>query len=138
MKNRLLSLLIVGSCCYIMAKCKVTVNPENIGELLCNIKLKSFQGIYRLIFYFSYVAGLGVLVGGVFKLKQVKDNPTQIPVSTPIALFICGTLLLFLPSILNPVGESIFGSVSGTAYSIQGDTVVDEGSVNIPANLLDS
>jgi intracellular multiplication protein IcmD len=34
------------------------------------------------------------------KFKQHKDNPTQTPIGTPIALVFIAAALLFLPSIL--------------------------------------
>ena len=100
------------------AACKSGVydNPDlTLGEMLCNIKHQAFLGTYKLINVFAYISGTGMLITAVFKLKQVKDNPTQIPVSTPMALFLVATLLLFLPSIFNPAGETIFGSGSSVA-----------------------
>lgn len=113
-------------------------DANTIGKVLCNIKVKSFQGVYKLVFMGAYVTGLGVFVAAIFKLKQVKDNPTQIPVTTPVALFLCGTILMLLPSILRPAGETIFGSTSNSAYSIDsGGNISDQSSnVSLP-NLLD-
>ena len=72
-----------------------------------------------------------MLITAVFKLKQVKDNPTQIPVSTPMALFLVATLLLFLPSIFNPAGETIFGE--GVRVETGAQMLGEEGStVTIP------
>ena len=95
------------------AKCPSDVIQKEdltLGEMLCNIKNQAFMGIYKLIGVSSYVAGIFMLVTAVFKLKQVKDNPTQIPVTAPMALFVVATLLLFLPSMFDPLGRTIFGS----------------------------
>lgn len=47
----------------------------------------------------SSLAALAFSIGAILKFKQHKDNPTEIPVGTPIAL-------LFLPSILNMAGST--------------------------------
>lgn len=124
---------------FAVAKCVATVDPQTIGEMLCNIKVRSFQGVFKLIYVFSYVSGFGVLAAAIFKLKQVKDNPTQIPVSTPLALFATGTILMFLPSILVPAGETIFGGSSAkSAYTVgEGGAIRDDSTSQIPDNLLD-
>jgi|AntRauTorckE5430_2_1112549.scaffolds.fasta_scaffold00008_31 intracellular multiplication protein IcmD len=135
--RKLILLLLTTGVAY--ACTSSVTRPETIGQVLCNIKLNSFQGIYKLIFVFSYVSGFGVFTAAIFKLKQVKDNPTQIPISTPIALFVCATLLMLLPSIITPVGETVFGSASGTAYSISSTGQMSDDAVSIiPPNLLDS
>jgi len=50
-----------------------------------------------------------VMAGAIAKFKQHKDNPTQIPIGTPIALLFIGAALLFLPTILQIAGGTIFG-----------------------------
>ena len=105
------SLFVIATISIVSASvCEQTANPQTVGQLLCNIKENTFQGIFKLIFVFAYVSGMGLMVAGIFKLKQVKENPTQIPVSTPMALFMCAALLLYLPEIITPAGESIFGA----------------------------
>jgi intracellular multiplication protein IcmD len=64
----------------------------------------------------SYLLGIGFAGAAIFKFKQHKDNPTQIPIGTPIALLVIGILLIFLPGIIGPIGTTIFGS-SGTQIS---------------------
>ena len=86
--------------------------PCTVGQVLCNIKAQSFKGINNLLISFGYISGIGLLIAAVFKLKQVKDNPTQIPVSTPAALFLCGTLSLFLTNLVEPAGKTFFGAAA--------------------------
>lgn len=83
----------------------------------------SFAAIGRLITGGSYVAGLGFVLGAIMKFKQHKDNPTQIPIGTPIALLFVGCALLFLPSLLNVVGGSMFGSGSFKTAGPSGMTI---------------
>jgi intracellular multiplication protein IcmD len=72
----------------------------------------SFTSLTKLITAGSYLAGLGFSIGAVMKFKQHKDNPTQVPIGTPIALVFVAAALLFLPSILSVASETMFGSSS--------------------------
>jgi len=74
---------------------------------------QSFTSLTKLITAGSYLAGLGFSIGAIMKFKQHKDNPTNIPVGTPIALTFIAAALLFLPSILGVTGSTLFGG-SGT------------------------
>ena len=81
----------------------------SIGGMASQINA-SFANLAKLITSGSYVAGLGFAVGAIMKFKQHKDNPTQIPVGTPIALVFIAAALLFLPTILSIAGGTMFGS----------------------------
>jgi intracellular multiplication protein IcmD len=76
---------------------------------------KSFSDLARLITAGSYLAGLGFSIGAIMKFKQHKDNPTQIPIGTPIALVFIAAALLFLPTILGMTGQTMFGGQGTTA-----------------------
>lgn len=83
----------------------------------------SFTSLTQLITAGSYLAGLGFSIGAIMKFKQHKDNPTQIPIGTPIALVFIAAALLFLPSILDVAGATMFGGAgevagpTGTVYT---------------------
>lgn len=81
---------------------------QNLGQLAEGIT-QSFSGIAKLMIAVSYVAGIGFVLASIFKFKQHKDNPTQIPLGTPLALLVIGIVLIFLPMIFGPAGETIFG-----------------------------
>lgn len=85
------------------------VAADTIGDMASNIT-SSFESLTRLITAGSYLAGLGFSIGAIMKFKQHKDNPTQIPIGTPIALVFIAAALLFLPSILSMTGSTMFGS----------------------------
>ena len=73
----------------------------------------SFTSIAKLITAGSYLAGLGFSIGAIMKFKQHKDNPTQVPIGTPIALVFIAAALLFLPTILGVTGSTMFGTTGG-------------------------
>lgn len=74
----------------------------------------SFESLTKLITAGSYLAGLAFSIGAIMKFKQHKDNPTQIPIGTPIALVFIAAALLFLPTILGVAGSTMFGSGGGS------------------------
>ncbi|WP_058529165.1 hypothetical protein [Legionella londiniensis] len=81
---------------------------KTVGGMASTI-VKSFTNLAKLITAGSYLAGLGFSIGAIMKFKQHKDNPTQIPIGTPIALLFIAAALLFLPTVLGVAGGTIFG-----------------------------
>lgn len=84
---------------------------SGIGGIASNIT-QSFSAIGRLILAIAFLGGIGFIMAAIFKFKQHKDNPTQIPLGTPIAMLIIGAFLVFMPSIIGPAGQTIFGGKS--------------------------
>ena len=109
-RSQILSILILmfvsGTCCS-----STTLTIGDVASLLTH----SFTQIARLITAGSYLAGLGFSVGAIMKFRQHKDNPTQIPVGTPIAMLFIAASLLFLPSILGVTSQTMFGQEGNTA-----------------------
>ncbi len=81
----------------------------------------SFANLAKLITAGAYMAGLGFAMAAMLKFKAHKDNPTQIPIGTPIALLFIGAALIFLPNIFTIAGNTIFGGTSG-AGGVTGTT----------------
>lgn len=69
------------------------------------------------------------LVRAVYNLNQSRDNPTQIPIGTPIRLVAIAAALLFLPSILavtgSPVNSAPVAALSCPVF-IGGGTLLGE------------
>jgi intracellular multiplication protein IcmD len=62
-----------------------------------------------------------IAVGAIVKFKAHKDNPTQIPIGTPIALLFVGAALIFIPTVFKVSGATLFGG-SGTVAGVSGIT----------------
>lgn len=92
---------------------------QALGTIAANI-YKNFGDLTQLITACSYIAGLGFAIGAIMKFKMHKDNPTQVPIGTPISLVFIAAALLFLPSILNVTGATIFGSSGGSVAGPSG------------------
>lgn len=71
--------------------------------------------VAQLITAASYVAGMAFAVGAVVKFKAHKDNPTQIPIGTPIALLFVGAALIFIPTVFKVSGTTLFGAGAAQA-----------------------
>jgi len=100
---------------------------QGLGDIAKHITT-SFKDLGKLIIGTAYLAGLGFGVAGVFKFKQHRDNPTQIPLGTPLALLGVGVVLVFLPSVFAPTGQTIFGK-SEVAGGFKG-----EGASHLPSS----
>lgn len=107
----------------------VYADNVTIGQIARNI-MGSFQDLGELMIAMAYLSGFGFTVSAVFKFKQHKDNPTQIPVSTPLALLFVGIVLIFLPGIIKPTGFTIFGTDAKLDDMAGGFT--GDGAIHIP------
>jgi intracellular multiplication protein IcmD len=87
-------------------------STENLGDIASNIT-SNFSELTNLITACSYIAGLGFAIGSIMKFKMHKDNPTQVPIGTPISLVFIAAALLFLPSILSVTEYTVFGTSGG-------------------------
>jgi hypothetical protein len=101
-----------------------TRSPRNLGDVAQKIACE-FPKIDQFIIAIAYLSGIGFGLASIFKFKQVKDNPTQIPISTPFSLLAVSTLLVFMPGVIKPAGASFFGE-SGVSSS--SDTSGPDGS----------
>ena len=81
---------------------------DNIGDRAKNVT-DAYAGITSLMVSTAYIAGIGFGIAAIFKFKQHKDNPTQVPVGTPFTLLAVSAALVFLPGIYKPLGNTIFG-----------------------------
>ena len=101
---RFIFLLVLSSSCF-----AIDADSLTLGDIGTNLT-HSFKQLGQLILATAYITGIGFGIAAVFKFKQVKDNPTQIPISTPFALLGVSAMLVFLPGIFKPTGRTLFGA----------------------------
>lgn len=77
----------------------------------------SIESIGNLITAGSYISGICFCLGSIMKFKQHKDNPTQIPIGTPVSLLLIGAALIFFPFVLKIAAGGIFGTTSSFGAS---------------------
>ncbi|MBM4222728.1 MAG: hypothetical protein FJ161_02875 [Gammaproteobacteria bacterium] len=82
-----------------------------LGDLAVNFttQLPPFQ---YLITGFSYILGIAFVMSGALKIKQHKENPTQSPLSAAAVFIAAGALLVYLPTTVQYLAVSFFGSYS--------------------------
>lgn len=95
---------------------------SGISTIVNNIT-DTFKSIGELLTAGAYLGGFVLVIMGIFKFKQHKDNPQQNPMGSAITIFLVGVFLIFIPSIIQPAAESVFGSgataggVTGSGFS---------------------
>lgn len=115
----LLTAIVIVGVFFIYEPCFAQGTNLTIGGV-ASLITQSFRNIARLITAASYLSGLGFAIGAIMKFKQHKDNPTQIPIGTPIALLFIASALLFLPNVLGVSGVTLFGQAGGTVAGPSG------------------
>ena len=98
----------------------------SMGDVAGTI-VTSFTNVGKLMVAIAYLAGFGFTIAAIFKFKQHKDNPTQIPMGTPIALLVIGISLVFVPGVIK-MGGTTAGLSDAGGFSGAGVTVVPGGS----------
>jgi len=78
------------------------------------------QPLAEFITGIAYMSGLGFVIAAAYKFKQVRENPTQVPASTPLALLLVAVLLMFLPGVIRIGGNSLFGQGNSTSAGFTG------------------
>ncbi|HET6894174.1 MAG TPA: hypothetical protein VFH72_02230 [Candidatus Baltobacteraceae bacterium] len=104
-----------GSCILgltVAARTRHNVGAQSSGA---STNLGDISALAKLITAGSSIAGLAFGLGAILKFKQHKDNPTQTPFSTPIALVFIAAALIFLPAVFQVSSATLFGSYAATA-----------------------
>jgi intracellular multiplication protein IcmD len=87
---------------------------ETLGSMASTMT-STFGSVGKLVTAASYIGGLASSITAILQFKQHKDNPSQTPIGKPIGLVFIGAALLFLPTIFNVVGNTLFKSGGTTA-----------------------
>jgi hypothetical protein len=82
---------------------------QQLQLIVCSLPAATQSNVQQLANRLWSVGGIGLIAAALVRLKGHKDNPTQIPIGTPIALAFVGLGLLLLPTISGPSGVPMFG-----------------------------
>lgn len=83
---------------------------RDLGDLFTNLTEQKQLDAYRSLFRkFLKVCSFGFFIATILKFKQYKDNPTQIPISTPFAFLLVAVLALASEKIIAPTTMTLFG-----------------------------
>ena len=131
-KNQWLKLFLIVVGCFVTSYALAQAaggGTGDVGEIAEKVT-GSFAKLGKLMVAVAYLAGFGFTIAAIFKFKQHKDNPTQIPMGTPIALLVVGIVLIFLPGIIKSGGATVFGEKaqeSAGGFTGEGATKVPGG-----------
>lgn len=91
----------------------------SFGEVAVNVT-NAIGDISSLMRAVCYVVGLGFGISALIKFKQHKDNPQQIQLSAPVAELTLSICLMFLPTVSNLAGNTMFGRNEAVSASPSG------------------
>lgn len=83
-------------------------NNQNIGSMFQRL-FNNQMSFTELFSGFLKMCSFGFFIATVLKFKQYKENPTQIPISTPFALLMVTVLASTSFMIIDPVSTTLFG-----------------------------
>lgn len=87
---------------------------SDISGLASNIQ-SGLTPLINLTVAACYLGGAGFCAASIFKFKAHKDNPTQVPIGTPIMLLFVGIGLCFMPSLIGLISSTM--GLSGTTQA---------------------
>jgi hypothetical protein len=94
-----------------------------IKSLFQNV-YSNFDQVATLMGGSAYLAGLVFTVAAMMKIKQHRDNPTQVPVATGLVYLVAGVGLIFLPTTLSEGATTIFTDVQNDNTGVS-DAYID-------------
>lgn len=118
----ILGLLSVGAL-FLFTESALALQHVALKDMVASIT-SQYQAVGKLIVAISYLMGFGFVFSSIYKFKQHKDNPTQIPIGGALALLGVGILMMFLPGFIAPAGKSMFGpgaNLNQTAGGFSGE-----------------
>ncbi|PJD90572.1 MAG: type IV secretion protein IcmD [Legionella sp.] len=98
---------------------------ETLGTMASTMT-STFSSVGKLVTAAAYIGGLASSITAILQFKQHKDNPSQTPIGKPIGLVFIGAALLFLPTVFNVVGNTLF-SGGGTTAGATGTEIPGSG-----------
>ena len=92
----------------------------DIVTMLQNLT-NSVDDIQRLITGFAYVLGIVFIFSALSKLKVIShssvSSPAQIKMAVPIVYLLSGSALLFMPTMIQVLSNTFFGSGTVLSYA---------------------
>ena len=100
-----------------------------ISAIASNMQ-STVSSVALIISNVALVVGLSLVCASFFKLKQHKDQPTQVPISNGVTLLVIGAALTVFPLLLPTANQAAFGSsvTTGTVGGEQMTNLISGGS----------
>lgn len=101
----------------------VTTKVTDLNSVVNTVLTPQITSVGSLISLLAYVSGILLSVVGILMFKQQREQQTQVSLSKPITILAVAAALLFLPSVLDVAGQSVFGQ-SRSNISSQANAVL--------------
>ncbi len=88
------------------------VHAQSIADIAKQVEAQ-IPGVLNVIEGIAYILGIGLLIKGVFKLKEYNESNGQIKLSQPIIIILCAIILLTLGGAITAGRETLFGAGAG-------------------------
>ena len=105
---------LVSGVCFADGSDVVTV------QTIASNMTRTVSSVANIISNVALVVGLSLVCASFFKLKQHKDQPTQVPISNGVTLLVIGAALTVFPLLLPTANQAAFGS-SVTTGTVGGE-----------------
>ncbi|MDP2204784.1 MAG: hypothetical protein Q8K65_00600 [Alphaproteobacteria bacterium] len=92
----------------------LSATAQDLSNASKNV-VTAVSGTVALISTLAYIAGAGLALAGIFKLKQHVDNPAQAPMKDALIRLACGGMFLALPFMMRIMQGSISNGDQGKA-----------------------
>lgn len=76
----------------------VPSNTTSLGGATSNV-MEPLGVFTHALYNICYILGVGFLLGSIIRFKEYRENPSQTPISKPIAIFLFGLVFLGIPLI---------------------------------------
>ncbi len=82
--------------------------------------------VANIITNVALIVGISLICASFFKMKQHKDQPTQVPISNGVTLLVIGAALTVFPLLLPTANQAAFGSsvTTGTVTGQDMNTLI--------------
>jgi integral membrane sensor domain MASE1 len=94
------------------------VFAQTIADVVAPLYGGGLKGVFDVLEGFSYVAGIGLAIKGVVKLREMSESRGQIKLHNALVFIIGGAFLVCLPALMSVGTKTLYGS----AYNSSGGT----------------
>ncbi|MFM8454373.1 MAG: DUF6750 family protein [Gammaproteobacteria bacterium] len=91
-------------------------HPEDLSGLVDKVLIKQVSAFGRIALTIAWVSGFCFCIGGLYLLRQQRENPVQIHLNKPIFALAIGGALIFLPKVIELVGKSVLNADNMPTY----------------------
>ncbi|MCD6055976.1 MAG: icmC dotE, partial [Gammaproteobacteria bacterium] len=106
-----------------MNNLQLILKSYDIGYIL-HAWTRDYYWLSRLIFAISYISGMFTIFRALYYLKVYGEArtmmATQSSAAAPIAMFICGASLIFLPTAIDTLTYTLYNTNSALSYDSGG------------------